>query len=489
MVSDEFLQFRISYPDFPTLSGSPLGSSTRVTLPLGVQLNFIECPLDFIPKCGAHTRCYAALVQLLKDVVEQLYNVTLLRAYPSPHEIHDQGIETINMLLQQHDDPGLPSLQTHMLQLCNLALADYKAMADNGGQWRSNFKKLQEANEWLQHVEDHAHPSLLPYNHQLSGIGYDDNALASWLQKYGPEVLSDSLFVTTIVLFGLVDSHDLTGLLEVVLEEVKTQTPLQQEENCSAFLQRGGRSFMEQRMYRAQIEVSLFSKAIANLCEELNTRSQPVSWHFAPNLRLLAMNTIGNVGTCPPPRSLNFKFFRPTKAMEKAAYDKCHAWLRASSHSQDATQVAPNSSTSPDSPRLLESFLRHDDQLSSLPCLMKSWVDNTTYNAYISASVAETNEPLRVDNQQRFIRKECKSPDALMSIFHILDLKTQWARAEADLFSEAIERTAEIEFTDDGVSLGLGTTATHDSRSPDDWFDDWFSSSSAPSNDSDSDML
>jgi hypothetical protein len=87
--------------------------------------------------------------------------------------------------------------------------------------------------------------------------------------------LSHSLFVTTVVLFGLVDSHDLTGLLEVVLEEVKTQTPLQQEENCSAFLQRGGRCFMEQRMYRAQIEVSLFSKAIANLCEELNTRSQP----------------------------------------------------------------------------------------------------------------------------------------------------------------------------------------------------------------------
>jgi hypothetical protein len=77
------------------------------------------------------------------------------------------------------------------------------------------------------------------------------------------------------VLFGLVDSHDLSGLLEVVFEEVKTQTPLQQEENCSAFLQRGGRCFMEQRMYRAQIEVSLFSKAIANLCEELNTRSQP----------------------------------------------------------------------------------------------------------------------------------------------------------------------------------------------------------------------
>ncbi|KAG1732172.1 hypothetical protein EDD22DRAFT_852771 [Suillus occidentalis] len=55
MVSDKFLQFRISYPDFPTLSGSPLGSSTRVTLPSEVQLNFIGCPLDFIPKCGART--------------------------------------------------------------------------------------------------------------------------------------------------------------------------------------------------------------------------------------------------------------------------------------------------------------------------------------------------------------------------------------------------------------------------------------------------
>ncbi|KAG2135072.1 hypothetical protein BD769DRAFT_1385672 [Suillus cothurnatus] len=90
---------------------------------------------------------------------------------------------------------------------------------------------------------------------------------------------------------------------------------------------------------------------------------------------------------------------------------------------------------------------------------------------------------------RRFTRKEYKSLDALMSIFHILDLKTQRAQAEADMFSEAIERTAEIEFTDDGLSSGSGTTTTYDSRLPDDWFDDWFSSSSAPSNASDSDML
>jgi hypothetical protein len=64
MVSDEFLQFRISYPDFPTLSGSPLGSSTRVTLPSEVQLNFVGCLLDFIPKCGAHTRVRGTAYEL-----------------------------------------------------------------------------------------------------------------------------------------------------------------------------------------------------------------------------------------------------------------------------------------------------------------------------------------------------------------------------------------------------------------------------------------
>jgi hypothetical protein len=53
--------------------------------------------------------------------VGQLPNATFSRAYPSPREIHDQGIETINMLLQQHGDPGLPSFQTYMLQLCSLA--------------------------------------------------------------------------------------------------------------------------------------------------------------------------------------------------------------------------------------------------------------------------------------------------------------------------------------------------------------------------------
>jgi len=72
----------------------------------------------------------------------------------------------------------------------------------------------------------------------------------------------------------LVDSHDIKSLLEVILGEVAMQMPLQEEEDCLRFLKQGGRCFMEEMMYRAQMEVSLFSKAIANLCEELNTRKQ-----------------------------------------------------------------------------------------------------------------------------------------------------------------------------------------------------------------------
>ncbi|KAG2357861.1 hypothetical protein BDR07DRAFT_1379813 [Suillus spraguei] len=351
--------------------------------------------------------CYTVLVRLLKGVMQQLPNATLCRAYPNPRKVHNCSVEMISMLLQQHNNPGLAPFQAHMFQLCDL---------DYGGRWQSNFKKLQECFNMLKiRLIPTCHPTFVTLSKdQLFGIGHDKNALASWLQKYGPEILSYSLLIMASVLFGLVNSHDITGLLEVVLEEVKMQIPLQQEEeNCSAFLQRGGRCFMEQRMYCTQTEVSLFSKAIVNLCEELNTRNQPASWCFDPNLTLLTVNAVGYVGPYPPPSSLSFKCFGPTKAMQKATHDKCHAWLLASSQSQDM-QVASNASTHFDSPRLQESLLR-------------------------------------IHDKQRFIQKEYKSPDALMSIFHILDLKMQCAQAEADMFFEAIECTAEIKFTDDAI--------------------------------------
>jgi hypothetical protein len=78
------------------------------------------------------------------------------------------------------------------------------------------------------------------------------------------------------VLFAWVDPLDLIAVLQVSLRVVAMEELLQQEElTCVSFLLRGGRCYMEERMYRAQMEVTLFSKAIANLCEEFNTKRHP----------------------------------------------------------------------------------------------------------------------------------------------------------------------------------------------------------------------
>jgi len=81
---------------------------------------------------------------------------------------------------------------------------------------------------------------------------------------------------------------------------------------------------------------------------------------------------------------------------------------------------------------------------------MKAWVDNATYRSYMSASLAEIDEPLPTVKGNRFIRKDEETPDALMSVFRVLDLKKQRAEAEVDMLYNAIVRIAELEATDDG---------------------------------------
>jgi hypothetical protein len=91
-----------------------------------------------------------------------------------------------------------------------------------------------------------------------------------------------------------------------------------------------------------------------------------------------------------------------------------------------------------------------DDQLIPLPRVMKAWVNNFTYRAFTSASLAEANEPLRFDHSNSFTTKELKSPEVLKSDFHVLDLKKQRAQSEVDMLSEAIARIAEFHDNDDG---------------------------------------
>ncbi|KAG2347120.1 hypothetical protein BDR05DRAFT_945499 [Suillus weaverae] len=244
--------------------------------------------------------------------------------------------------------------------------------------------------------------------------------------------LLGSLFMTTCVLFGLVNPLDIKALIEVSLKEDTTQTGLQhEEESCLEYL----------------------NSTIANLCEELNTRCHPTPCRADPK-KVVTPKAVKSVGACQ--MSILVDCFQPTNAIQ----DKCHAWLCMSSQSQDITQdsnasrILHNFPITLQCPCLHDHVLRLNNQFIPLPHVMKTWVNNFTYGAYMSASLAESNEPLCIDHGNSFIAKEFKSLDMLKSDFHILDLKKQRAQSEVDMLSEAIVCIAEFHRSDDDVPPG-----------------------------------
>ncbi|KAG1895784.1 uncharacterized protein F5891DRAFT_983963 [Suillus fuscotomentosus] len=395
--------------------------------------------------------CYVSLFRKLESVVAQIPGATFDQPfYPPASTIYDEAVETLNIILPLDSDPGHPAFMTCMALLCDIANLSCSRIV--GIYFKHpTFDMLMTC------------PST-PSKELFLKIEDTEDAIESWLQTHGLEILPYSLFVTASVLFGLVDYHDLMVLLEIQLQQAET--------NPSVFPPQGGRCFMEERMHRAQTEISLFSTAIVNLCELMNTRA------IAPKL-LPPVNT-SYTGAYQTPSSLNCKRFQPTKETQ----DKCLAWLIMSSPFQDTMEVGSDvSQITPESPRRHQYPLRHDDQLLSLPRLTNAWIDNVKLGTYMIASYAKTDEPLPTDTSNAFTRKEDKTPDELMSVFHILDLKKQRAQAEVDMFSEAIALNAELEFTDDGTSSGKATM--YETHLHNDWFNDWFSTSSAPSDASD----
>ncbi|OAX31322.1 hypothetical protein K503DRAFT_860792 [Rhizopogon vinicolor AM-OR11-026] len=301
-----------------------------------------------------------------------------------------------------------------------------------------------------------------------------EGALISWLQKHAREILPEPLFITASVLFAWVDLHDLRAVLEASLNGVTAETQFHRE-TPTVFHLRGSRYLMEERMYRAQMELSLFSKAIVNLCEEMNTRC-PVPSHLDPEV--LTTKTVRYMRACQAPVPVSLHGFRPTVTVR----EKCNAWLLTLSHPQHAIQVSNCSGTLLDSqltlavPELREFLLSPEERRLSLPHFVKTWADNVAYRAYINASFAELDEPLGIDNYDNFKTKECRTLDVLKSDLQILYLKKQRAQAEVNMFCEAIERTSEFGSTDGGTTSGISTT--YESRPPaNDYRNDLFSDS------------
>ncbi|KAG2739134.1 hypothetical protein P692DRAFT_20756535 [Suillus brevipes Sb2] len=330
-------------------------------------------------------------------------------------------------------------------------------------------------------------------NTHILAIEPTEIALRSWLQTQGAENLPDSLFISATVLFGSVDPYDLISFLDMSLRELAVQTQLQrEEENMAVLSMQRGRCFMEESMYRAQMEVSLFSKAMANFSEKLSPADNSPTSFLA--LQTLPLNAVGYVGACQEFTLANSDCSPPTRY-------KCMAWLSScrkvslltSSHFHDATEVDSASRIQlPDCPQYLKEHLHGkstkasttnatrdppDDKNSYLPGCLKALVDDVAHRTYVSACMAETKKsPVRTDDADSF-EPEHKTLDKLKFEFRIMYFKKQRAQAEVDMFAEAIARIAV-----GGTSAGSATTfGSRASDNIDDWFDDWNSASSLSS--------
>ncbi|KAG1870968.1 hypothetical protein C8R48DRAFT_770569 [Suillus tomentosus] len=278
--------------------------------------------------------------------------------------------------------------------------------------------------------------------------------MVSWLQKQGLNDLLDSLYVTASMLFGFVNSHDLMAFLDLSLREVAMQEQLQQEKD-PIFFPGGAHCLMDDRMHRAQMEVSLFSNAIANACKELESRLDPDGHTVGPK-KPSTVNTVRNAGVCSAPSLVRLGYFQPSKEIEK----KCNEWLVTSSYFQGTPKVHPNASREPlDYSHNLkhEYLLISKDIFLSLPDFLKAWVDHITYCTYISASLAES-KPRCLNNS--FKAKESKSLGLLRSDIHILDLKKHHVQTEVNMLSEALSCISESEGTESNGSSRSVVTLT-----------------------------
>ncbi|KAG2085234.1 uncharacterized protein F5147DRAFT_659587 [Suillus discolor] len=209
------------------------------------------------------------------------------------------------------------------------------------------------------------------YKTNFLGIEQNETALLAWLQTEGHDMLPDSLLTTASFLFGWVDTHDIMALLDVSLREVMMQMQLQQEEDMSyAGFHSQGACLMEDRMHRAQMEISLFSNAIANLCEYLETRNYPISTQKLPTV-----NTITYVEASPELSPIRFNCFEPSNVIQ----DKCNAWLHAPSHFPDIMQADSNTTRTLGSLKAVEISLGSEvDMLSEAISHISEFGDDVT---------------------------------------------------------------------------------------------------------------
>ncbi|KAG0701739.1 hypothetical protein DFH29DRAFT_875653 [Suillus ampliporus] len=354
-------------------------------------------PVEVLVFVGAS--CYSAILQrlidLLKDMADAGETTHIdMSVYLLVSQIYDELLQAAFLLFEQHNNPGYPAFEAIIKKFCNIVEADVFRVAhhDRTATATNAIDRCCIATANL--------ACFLPIEHT-------ENALESWLQKQSREMLSDSLFITVYMLFGWVDPLDLIAVL--------------------------------------QMEVSLFSKAIVNLCKELNTKCHSSTWPKT----VLPENTVlygGMPNASPGPFGLLSTFKNYSRQMPGMAFHVITVpW----------------------------GFPANSGSSSALRTLHKDCADTKL---------------LCINTSGSFKVKEEKMLAALKSHFHTLALKKHCAQAEVDLFSEAIGHTAGFKYDDDGTCTSSGYNGSYESYplgncsdSSADWFDDWFDETSSKS--------
>ncbi|KAG1896424.1 uncharacterized protein F5891DRAFT_983433 [Suillus fuscotomentosus] len=267
--------------------------------------------------------------------LETLVNLEGIKAkempYPSQSVIYSGLFWMGPVLTAQHHDSDHPMLMFNLGKLCNVIITEVARLGRpkkaTTGQ-KITVHKVKEAHLGKQTFVPTYQTSSNTY---FLDIEHTDNALNQWLQTHGTKVLPDSLFITASVLFGWVDPHDLIALLDTSLRVVTTQMQLQQEEeSCTLPFVQKEQCLMEDRMYRAQMEVSLFSKAMANLCEELDTPNHSPMSPVPKTLSSLDGTYVKDSD------SADSNCFKLTEGVR----EKCEAWLLACNTSTVGTSAS-----------------------------------------------------------------------------------------------------------------------------------------------------
>ncbi|KAG1770605.1 carboxyl transferase domain-containing protein [Suillus placidus] len=421
--------------------------------------------------------CYQSL---LTRLVNMWGANDVMPQYPPVTQVHTELCETVVMLLQQDEDLGIDQFRAGMRRFCILTLMAmqcavrpmFSVSADQyeRDEVRPNIVEIyisvfqmmckHNARENIPLPLSCYHPfNMIDNSSHFLGTEQTETSLISWLLSQERDTLPGSLLVTASVLFGWVDSHDLIALLDYPVHKGDVGWRTGCIERKPKYLCLVLQLPICAKSWNVEVtQLSYTFRKITFGTQKLFLDC-PKKLPIVNDSDVVCMkaNPLSSLVICD-----DFRLALPTRDKCNAS-DKCNAWLLALHGDvrleSGASQMPVGFSQTEEFSHFYDYLPGPDDRFLTLPRLLKTWVDNIAFRAYISACLAESKSSC-ITNSGNFKAKEHKVLGVLQSDIHVLGLKKQRAQVEVDMLSDAIARMSEFERTDDGTS-SPSTSASH----------------------------